>query len=202
MAQIKQGQKVKVSFATEDSEKEFDCSIKDVYTDRLVLNYPQELLKYGDYLSEGDEIPVKIFTPLGIKLFDAVVLDSPAESGAFVVEYIEEQSTGIQRREYVRVPLVLKIFIETEIKKNIIANTIDISGGGLKFISPESFVPKEEVKVTIYIPEDRSVQAKGIIVQNDYIPQNQHVMSFTDIEEKDRDRIIKKCFEVQLTSQK
>lgn len=200
MGEIKEGQKVKLLAITDEgSEKEFDCFIKAVYTDRLSLNFPEELLEYADYLEEGEEIPVKIFTPLGIKSFTAAILDSPYEPD-FTIEYVET-TNDIQRREYVRVPFCVKTFIEREDKKSVIGYTMDISGGGLRFKAEEEFEPQEQVKLTLYMPDERSIQAKGNIIGNEHIPKDQHVLSFTDIDEKERDRIIKKCFEIQLTKE-
>lgn len=200
MGEIKEGQKVKIFvFTDEETEKEFDCFIKEVYTDRLSLNFPDELLDYEEYLEEGEEIPVKIFTPLGIKSFNAAILDAPYEQD-FTIEFVET-TNDLQRREYVRVPLSVKTLVERTDKKSVITYTMDVSGGGIKFLSDEEFEPKEEVKLTMYMPDDRSIKAIGSIIENNHIPQGQHVLTFTDIEEKERDRIIKKCFEIQLSKE-
>lgn len=198
MGEIREGQKVKIYLMTmEDSEKEFDCSIKDVYTDRLVLNFPPEILAYSEQLEEGSEIPVRIFTPLGVKVFDTMVLNSPQES-EFTIEYVQN-STDIQRREYVRVQCNMKVVIEQGgYNNNIVTYTIDIGGGGIRFFYEGSFAPQESVKITLFMPEDRSIQARGTVIENNFIPANHHVLSFTEIEEKERDRLIKKCFEIQL----
>lgn len=201
MGVIKEGQKVKLYLSTvEDSEKEFDCSIKDVYVDRLVLNFPQEILDFSEYLEEGSEVPVRIFTPSGVKVFDTIVLNAPTES-EFTIEYVEN-STDIQRREYVRVQFQMKVVIEQGgYNKNIVTHTIDIGGGGIRFFYEGSFTPEESVKITLFMPEDRSIQAKGVMVENSHLPENNHVLSFTEIEERDRDRIIKKCFAIQLAKE-
>lgn len=201
MGVIKEGLKVKLYVDTaEGSQKEFDCSIRDVYEDRLVLDFPQEILDYAEYFEEGTELPVRIYTPAGIKVFDSIILNSPLES-EFTIEYIET-SNDIQRREYVRVAYSLKIVIEREgYKNNIITNTVDIGGGGIRFFYEGSFTPGEIVKLTIFIPEERSIQTKGVIIQNNSLPENEHVLSFTEIDEKDRDRIIKICFAIQLAKE-
>lgn len=193
MGEIRKGQKVKLF--VQNLDKEFDCFIKEVYDDRISLDYPQDIIEYSDYFEEGEDIPVKIFTPLGVKSFSAAILDAPYEEN-FTIEYVES-TNDLQRREYVRVPFSVKVFVETQDKKNIIAYTLDISGGGLKFFSEEE-IESQEVKITIYMPDDRSLHAKGTIIHNQFIPVNEHVLSFTEIDEKDRDRIIKKCFELQL----
>lgn len=197
MGIIRENQKVKLIFKlTDNSEKEIDCLVKEAYTDRISLKFPEDMMEYAEYLGEGEELTVKIFTPAGVKILDTIILDSPLEP-EFVIEYTET-STDIQRREYVRVQMEMKIVLERENKKPIVTNTIDISGGGLKFYCEESFYPDEPVNITLYMPESRAIQAKGIIIENNYIPQNERILTFTNIEERERDRIIKLCFEAQV----
>jgi len=197
MGEIREGQKAKLSFKTADnSEKEFDCFIKEIQKDRLYLDFSQEILSYAQFLEEGTELPVKIFTPTGIKLFDTIILNSPLES-EFVIEYAED-SIQIQRRAYTRIDLETKIIIQREEKTNIVTKTIDISGGGLRFFYEGDFDPGEQVKFLLYLPfEAHSVQSQGVIIKNEHIPKDQHILFFTDIKERERDRIIKKCFEME-----
>lgn len=199
MGEIRKAQKVKINFNTvEDLEKEFDCFIKEVHADRLTLDFPSALLDYIEYLNEGEEIAVKIFTPTGIKTYEAIVLNSPLEHD-FVIEYIE-QPENIQRREYLRVFMNLKVVIEGKgYNNNIVTHTLDVSGGGLRFHHKGEFEPNEPVKITLLMPNDRAVQAMGTVVQNNNLPKDEHVLFFTEISERERDRIIKKCFETQVT---
>lgn len=199
MSEIKSGQKTTLIFKTEDgSTKELNCLVKEFFVDRLSLRFPPETMDYIDYLLEGEEVFVKIFTPLGVKAFDAVILDSPLEQD-FVIEYVENPME-IQRREYARVFLQLKVILETSKGEKIIGTTIDVSGGGLKFLYEGTIEPEQIVNITLYMPEARSIQSKGVIIQNNHIPENEHVLAFTDIDEKERDRLIKHCFEVQLAN--
>lgn len=198
MGIVKENQKVKLIIHLDNnSVKEIDCTIKEVYEDRLAINFPEDYMDYADYLEEGEELTVKIFTPAGIKILDTIVLDSPYEP-EFVIEYTEN-TTDIQRREFVRVMINLKLVVTRETdRKPIITNTVDASGGGLKFLCDQEFLPDENVSLTIYMPDDRSIQAKGKMIENKHLPPNEKILCFTEIDEKERDRIIKKCFEVQV----
>lgn len=197
MGEVRKGQKVKLRFRTVDnSEKELDCFIKEVQSDRLFLTVPENFLNYIQYLDEGEELSARIFTPIGVKVFDAIVLNSPLETD-FVIEYIED-SLQIQRREFTRVELETKVIIKREDKDNIVTHTIDISGGGLRFYSEAKFEPDEKVGVLLYLPYAiRSIQAEASIVENKYIPENHYVLVFTKIDENERDKIIKQCFDTQ-----
>lgn len=197
MSEIREGQKTKLFFkAAGGSEKELECSIKKIYTDRISLNFPkEEVMQHIDYLQEGDEVNVKIFTPSGIKMFDAIILDSPLEP-EFVIEFVEDY-IEIQRRKYLRMELNTKILIESS-KGNVITHTYDIGGGGLRFYYEGSFENKETVSCRLFLPDTPYIQIQGIIVKDDRFKENEHVLVFTKIEESERDKIIKKCFEVQV----
>lgn len=196
MGVIKENQKVKLSFKLADgSLQEIECLVKEAYSDRISLSCSNEVMEYVDYLGEAEELNVKIFTPSGIKIFDTIVLDSPLEP-EFVIEYTEA-ATSLQRREFVRIEMELKVLIQKEDKTNLVTRTINVSGGGLRFYSEGMFTPQEIVNITLYMPDDRAVQAKGTIIPNEFLPQNEYVLSFTEIQERERDRIIKKCFEAQ-----
>lgn len=200
MSEISENQKTKLSFKTVNgSEKEFDCEIKKVYNDRISLNFPKELINYAAYLQEGDEVNVKIFTQLGIKIFNAMILNSPLEHD-FVIESVENY-IEIQRRKYARTDVKTKIIIERgegDEKRNIVTQTLDISGGGVRFLYEDRFAERETVSCYLYLPmELHSVKATGMILKDQHLPKDEHVLLFTKIEEKDRDKIIKKCFEIE-----
>lgn len=200
MGDIKPNQKVKLFLDSMDVI--IDCSVKSHDNDRIVLDFDKNILEYAEYLQEGDEIGVKIFTPVGIIVFDSMILNSPLEK-EFVIECVES-SPKVQRREYARVPFQTKIILEKSNKTLLIAQTIDISGGGIKFLTKEednnAFLPEEKVKITLYMPEEKSINTRARIVENPHIPKNNHVLQFLDIDESERERIIKKCFELQIVN--
>jgi len=202
MGDIKEHQKAKLSFKTADnSEKEFECLIKEIQKDRLLLEFPEEILQYAEYLEEGSELPVKIFTPTGVNVFDTIVLNSPLESD-FVIEYIEN-SIKIQRREYPRVDVVTKVIIARNNEGNVVTKTLDISGGGIRFFLNGSFKQNEEVGILLYLPfELNSIKARGVVLDKSHLDATQHVLLFTQIEERDREKIIQKCFKLQLDKYK
>jgi len=199
MGEIREGQKVKLRFKAANNEnEEIDCFIKNIHKDRLSLTISQEIIDNSQYFDEGHELTAMIYTPLGIKVFDTIVLDNPIGSN-FVIEYIENV-IEIQRREYARVEFESKIVIARADNTHIYAVTVDISGGGLKFTYNGSFNPGEVVGLSLFLPaQTRLIQAKGILVKAEqHIPQDQHILLFTEIDERERDKIIKTCFEVQL----
>lgn len=197
MGEIRENQQVKLSFNLFDgSEKEVTCRIKSFHNDRISLKPTTSLDAYIEYLQEGNEVKAKIFTPLGVKVYEAMVINSPLED-EFVIEYVEN-TVQIQRREYLRMPYQVKLVIERNNKEVIITQTVDISGGGVRFFHGGAFEEDELVKASLYIPDERLIKAQGLILPHTNIPEGQYALFFDEIDERDRDRIIKKCFELQL----
>ena len=202
MSEIREDQKAKLSFKLpDDSYKEMECFVKGIHHDRLSLTFPKEMMPYVRYLQEGEEVPISIFTPTGIRMFNSVILNSPLEE-EFVVEY-DENYTQIQRREYTRAKLETKFIVERLENENIVTHTIDIGGGGVRFFYEGSFKPNELVHCRLYLPFIlASVQAQGHILEKPYLNKNEHVVFFSKISEIERDKIIKKCFELETKSYK
>ncbi len=205
MSDVKPNQTVKIFLKTRQGvDVILECLVKEYLNDRLSLNFNETSFEpYYDYLQEGDEIGVKIFTPLGVIVFYSMILNSPQEE-EFVIEYVEA-SPQIQRREYARIECHEKIIIETSDKNLIIARTLDISGSGIKFEvnddENQHIVPEDIVKMTLTMPNAKSVVARAKIVNTTFLPRDEHVLTFIEIDEKDRDRIIKRCFELQTNTE-
>lgn len=193
---IRENQLVKLFFkAAEGSEKELNCSIKKIYKDRIALIPPEETIDYVDYLQEGDDVSVKIFTPAGIKAYDAIVLNSPLEN-EFVIEFVEDY-IEIQRRKYLRMDFEAKVLIQVGLTK-VVTYTIDIGGGGIRFASETPFEPNQTVTCHMFLPDYPAIQAQGIIIKEKHLKENEYVIFFTKISENDRTKILQKCFALQV----
>lgn len=197
MGEIRENQQVKLYFVIEDgTEKELTFTIKKFEGDRISLNFTDETLEYIDFLNEGCEVLAKIFTPLGIKVFDSIVLDSPLED-EFVIEYIE-QAEQVQRRNFIREEYKTKIIIQ-RLRENIITQTIDIGGGGIKFFYEGEFEENEKVSALLYIPvQTKSITIEATVIKNAHFQKYEHALIYDRITETDRAKIIKFCYELQL----
>ena len=198
MGEIRENQQVKLFFILSDgTEKELNCSIKKFEEDRLSLNFPHETMDYIDYLDEGAEILAKVFAPTGVKVFDSIILNSPIED-EFVIEYTEN-SEQIQRRNFIRVAFQTKMVISKMGNKDVVATTVDIGGGGIRFFYEGEFNDNEIVNITLFLPlEMQSVRAEAAILKKDYLSEYEHVLIFNKITEFERSKIIKLCNDIQI----
>ncbi|MBR1908203.1 PilZ domain-containing protein [bacterium] len=221
MANVQVNQQISILLNTPDGEKIISSYIREVYSDRLVLNQPQNWEENLSFLEEGEEIRTKIFTRSGVLLYTSVVLNSPVDDN-FTIEYNEEFANILQRRVFTRVPMEtivdceyeklvsakpvntfsgsdmvefstpLSCEFETEV---IEAETVDIGGGGLKIVSSVKLPVQKTITFKINLFDDIIV-AKGLVIEKNNLPENQYGIKFTEISEEDKDKIIKTCFRI------
>ena len=200
MSDLSLNQKAKIFFDGENGiEMELDCYINNIEDDRLGLDYPQDAETLKKYLEEGTPIDVKIFTPSGLMVFESVVINSPDEG--FVIEYVED-AVVIQRRDYSRSPLKTKLELKLR-TETFGASTIDMSGGGIKFFSKEDLNPEEVVTGKLYLKNfDVPARFEAVILDNPSLQPDEYTLAFTNIDEKERDKIIKTCFAIDMQSRR
>lgn len=194
---VKKGQKVQVELNTGISKTIIDCYILEPESDRLVLSFPASQKEYIPYLSEGTEIKAFVYSFTGIMIFDSIVFDSPY-NGIFVIEF-SNQHQVIQRRRYLRMPFITDFFIiGKDEKNNIKTATIDLSGGGVRFLCEDLIEVGKEYEARLRLDEFSSlIKVSGIIIQKNFYRSNEYVMEFLKINEKDRDKIIQKCLLIE-----
>lgn len=196
MGVIKENQQAKLYFkGAKGSVHEISCSLKKIYKDRISLDIPEDIEKYTAYLQEGDDVSVNIYTPTGINMYDAIIIDSPSE-GDFTIEFVEEYIKEVQRRKHLRVSFRTKVILLRE-KGNIITYTSDIGGGGIRFHCEKRIKNGHIIDCMIYLPPQlHSIKARGVVLKDEYLQENEYVLTFTKIDEFDREKIIKKTVEL------
>ena len=202
MEDIEKGQNVKIRFSVSSIRShEALCNVRWVETDRVCLVFPDEYKELAKYLHEGRELEAIAYSDKGIFIFDSIVIDSPY-SNDFVIEFPEEKEK-IQRREYVRAPIKLDMSLSrgnTYIK----GQTINIGGGGIRFATEKDLEVKQVWNFSMILPKwTNSVQGTGEVLYN--IKQdnsNISVIKFSIINESDRNKIIKLCFEIEASQLK
>lgn len=196
MEYIKEGQKVEIRFKISSADEiKLLCSVKEIHHDRIMLNFSEDALTFIDYLQEGYDVIMKIYTPFGIKVFYTIIIDSP-DSGAFVVEFGGNYDE-LQRRKYIRATTETKLILRRPKVEPIITKTIVISSGSVRFYYEGTLKNKEPFECFLYLPNNiHSVKANGIIVRAEHLGKNEHLFMFTKIQDSDVAKINRKCIEL------
>lgn len=195
MEEFEKGQKVKIKFNLSPTRPvEINCTIKNTEYDRLILDYPLDRTFLKKYIYEGMNIEVLTYTEKGIYCFDSIIIESPM-SADFTIEFPEDK-IKVQRREYVRIPFKINLFLSKEHSK-IKAETLNIGGGGFRFLTDTQLTKDETWNFNIILPRsEQFIKGLGSILYSNEQGKNfLSVLKFTDIDEVDRNKIIRACFE-------
>lgn len=201
MNELEIDQKVRLKLSLSSFRMEsLVCNIKWFENDRMALVFPDDKKHLIRSFPVGKELEALIYTDSGIYVFDSVVINSPLEYD-FVIDTPKEKER-IQRRDYIRAPLTLKLILNKEEKK-IESTTINIGGGGIRFSINEELKPYEIWDFTLYLSNTIMIKGKGVIIYSFLINDSIiSVIKFTDINETERNKIIKKCFEEEVKNLK
>lgn len=197
---IKRGLKVQIEFETGSKRNILDTYILEPDSDRLTLSFPDSKREFAPYLREGTEIKVFIYTFTGIMIIDSIVYDSPFD-GKFIIEF-NEQHQVIQRRKYLRMPYITDFFLEKE-DGNLKTESVDIGGGGVRFITDYPLKASSHYRVQLRLSAyEPMIKAEGTILKKNFYKPNEYVLEFMKIDEKERDKIVQKCFQIEKTQNK
>ncbi|GIP32367.1 flagellar protein [Paenibacillus sp. J2TS4] len=200
------------SMDEKESKQQYHSRIADMTDDYIYIQIPingtSGKLKR---LYIGDELEVWFVTEGGLNhYFQTAVLGFREDNITLVVlKKPEPQSiTQNQRRSFLRVPANLELSVTVEEQPALIALTEDISGGGISFRSSKDFSVGVQASCWLLIPNKNGkpehVHFNGEVVR--VSPQGNAermiMMRYTDIAERDRQNIIRYCFEKQIDFRK
>lgn len=197
MKTLKLGQKVQLEFNTSTSEKmQIMCHIQKIEHDRLMLKYPDQLMKFSQFLTEGTEIRAFVFTEANIQVLDSIIMTAPYDK-EFEIEYPEDYRT-IQRRAYIRENLIYKIILQND-KITATGVTKDMGGGGFRFTTKDSLEANTYMTIWINFDDDSpSIKCHGKLSRKPHFKPDEYLIEFTEISERDRNQIIKRCITKQV----
>ena len=154
-------------------------------------------------LREGTILDVAFYDEISAYSFTSMIIDrivTPVP--AIIVEY-PTNIRRIQRRQYVRVPVVIpleyRIAAKEGLSKPYKGHVIDLSGGGILFKVKDNIEEKSIVFIKVNLGGTETELPASIIRCVKEEEQNFYNVSaeFQDITENTRDRIIRYVFEVQ-----
>lgn len=201
MIELQSGQAIKLNFSTPSiSEASLTCKVKRTEHDRISLNFPKTGEKFLKDLPEGKEIGVVVYTNSGIFVFDSIVINSPLEE-EFIIEFPQEKKK-IQRREYMRAAVNLQLLLAKD-GVEYETRTINVGGGGIRFVTKDKLSVNERWGFSLLLPGEKVIKGTGKILYTLMQGQtNAGVITFLDINETERNRLIKLCFDEEIRNMK
>ncbi|KEQ26119.1 flagellar brake protein [Paenibacillus tyrfis] len=202
------------SIDEEEAKQEYKSRIADVSDTYISMEVPMND-KSGKLkrLYPGDELSVYFITEGGVKnyFFSSVLGFSDDVIRLVLIKKPDPESiTKVQRRNFLRVPAILEIAVKFSEQLQFVSLTDDVGGGGISFLC-EGYVPVESghtVECWLLVPfkngQIEHVPFKGEIVRVKELEtgKKQVMMRFSEITDRDRQKIIRYCFERQLDFRK
>ncbi|WP_010494949.1 flagellar brake protein [Paenibacillus elgii] len=202
------------SIDEEEAKQEYKSRIAGVSDAYISMEVPMND-KSGKLkrLYPGDELSVYFITEGGVKnYFISSVLGFSDDVIRLVLikKPDPESITKVQRRNFLRVPAILEIAVKFSEQLQFVSLTDDVGGGGISFLC-EGYVPVESghtVECWLLVPfkngQIEHVPFKSEIVRVKELEtgKKQVMMRFSEITDRDRQKIIRYCFERQLDFRK
>lgn len=159
-------------------------------------------------LREGTVIEVTFSDEISAYSFDAKIIQRIAiPIPVFVLELVNS-IRRVQRRDYVRVPAFYDVLFRTVTRQGLgnpkKGNMQDLSGGGMRFQTKEALENKAILYMQLTLPNGE-VQTPARVCRVEKIDDGRRYsisVEFYEINERDRDRIIRCVFDLQRAMRK
>ncbi|MBO8154936.1 MAG: flagellar brake domain-containing protein [Bacillaceae bacterium] len=204
---------------SDEEEKEtYRCKLVELRGDKMYIDYPvNEKTGKTSIFFEGTRFKVSfVGKDDSVYVFHTELLGriKLRNIPALILYYPgKDHLMKIQRREYVRIKANLDVALH-DLKNErppMITRTLDISGGGIATLAPKrlAYKPDEELDTWIVLPFKQSeyayIHARTMLIR--HIKGNSEspdklTFKFSEIYERDRQKIIQYCFEKQLEARR
>ena len=184
----------------------FKSNIQDLTEEYIGISVP---VLGGRYLplSKGESVEVLYYLDKDVYGFSTKVIGKKIEKIFIVLLAHPDKIQIVQRRNYVRVPISIDIscaimgndknFANTNNNKYEFFNalTLDLSGGGVRVISDRRIGYGEHLMVTLRIlDQDIIIHGKIVRIDKKEDGKNIYGISFIDVKNRTRDRLISFIF--------
>ena len=176
----------------------YSCTIQDMYENTMAINLPLGDEGYLTFES-GNEIEMTYFDRKGYFVFKVKYIRRFKENNIILYEVtMPYDISRIQRRSHVRVNMLEKFHYrldETSYSSWLTGDILDLSGGGFKIQVKEKINPSDIIIIKIPY-DDKFIEVQGRVIREVFQENINHIyaVSFLNIKEAQRDKIIEKVF--------
>ncbi|MDD6794988.1 MAG: PilZ domain-containing protein [Clostridiaceae bacterium] len=193
--------KVNANIIIIKDEKRYKSIIEDVTDKEFFINIP---VNEGEYLTLENEEELECYYYVeggNYYRFFTKVIGRKVEKDLPMYKVVKPESIEkIQRRNYVRVSLTEYAIYKKHTEEGFEWQQcilLDLSGGGLKIKLEKHLNINDEIVINIYCG-DESCEVVGKVVRCEKNSSKEYIcgIEFQDLDERQRDKIVKKVFEV------
>lgn len=141
-------------------------------------------------LSVGEEIAFEWTTERGL-LRGSGRVAGRVEGGVPLVRVLLDESSVIQRREFVRVECLMSLDVRVR-GERVSASTLDLSGAGIRTQVPLDLHLGDKVTVVLYMPQGGQIEASSEVVRID--GGGVYALRFVEIDPREQERLVRYVF--------
>lgn len=156
-------------------------------------------------LREGTKIKLTFWDEAAAYSFEGTIMQRIAVPIPMFVLELPDSVAKVQRRNFVRVPAFYPVSFRSVTREGLSDNQkgtmIDLSGGGLRFLTKQPVENKALLYVLITLPRGE-MKTPVRVCRAEKMEGSKHYtvsVEFHDIAERDRDQIIRCVFDIQRT---
>jgi c-di-GMP-binding flagellar brake protein YcgR len=196
---------------------DYKCSIQDVTTDHFAITIPMRDRMYYP-LDRGAIVSMLYYCGKVLYTFECEVIGRKVDRIPIIILGLPQNTRVIQRRNFVRVPVISdieffkidKTFKDKSLEdlekfksERVKSITLDISGGGMRIMSRVVLKYGDILKVSLpLMTESFMVKSEIVRIESNEDNSNIYGLCFFDLDEKLRDKIIKCIFEIMREQRK
>ncbi|MBP1961994.1 glycosyl transferase [Paenibacillus aceris] len=202
------------SIDEEESKIEYRSRIADVTDTSIVIEIPMnEQTRRLKKLYHGDELNTFFVGQGGVKNYFTTTVTGYREDVIRLVELHKpepEAITQVQRRNFLRVPAELEIAVKLSDQIQFIGVTEDVGGGGISFVCDRQIPIGMNMAVSCWLlvpfknGNIEHIPFNGEVVRVKQLETGKQLamLSFVDILDRERQKLIRFCFERQMDFRK
>lgn len=190
------------------NDETYACDVQDIKKGYLALSIP---IKDGKYLplSKGERIDVYYFEDNCIYEFTTVVAARQKSNIPLLWIVIPKRYKRIQRRKFVRVPVLINAKF-TIVERDLIINKdnitnfkffegtiVDLSGGGVRLKTKQDIEYGSYLFIVLFLNGNvMPIKGRTMRVDVDELKNKTYGIKFIDLNLKEQDKIIKNVFKI------
>ena len=180
-----------VTLTVPEVEGELHSRVEDLMDDGSILI--AEPSGEDVRLATGSSLEIEWRLRSGVARQTATVVKHVDNGIATILIKPQDEPRVIQRRDYIRIDVLLTVFVETHLGQEGKGTTVDVSGGGMRAVVPFELKDGQTVDFGIVLPDDeREVRGKALTIRK--VADETYAFGFSQIPEADRERLIKFVF--------
>jgi len=159
-------------------------------------------------LREGTPVEVVFWDKVSAYMFKALIMQRIAVPVPLFILELPDQTERIQRRNFVRVeafyPIVFRTVTRDGLSDPKQGHLLDLSGGGLRFQTAVKLQNGDLLDMRLELPME-TIHSSGRVCRVEPIEDTDRYaisVTFNDITERERDRVVRCVFELQRVMRK